>query len=97
MKITDLYYKNTPMELDWFIELMAQYPNLEFFQPAPVPAPWHVQCRLPNGYLLNVWPHAGKLMIQDEPPVTLWVGAQDLINQTLEREPYEEPDLIEDY
>lgn len=58
------------MEVDWFIDLMAKFPGMEFFQPAPDAAPWHVQCRLDNGELMDFWPHVMKAMIHDEPPVS---------------------------
>lgn len=75
-----LYWKHTPDEIQWFIEMMARHPEAEFFQPSPEQAPWHVQARLPNGVLLNFWPHTGKGMIQDDPPVVLWHEVEALFD-----------------
>lgn len=72
MKTSDLYWKKDPMEVEWFIDLMDKFPDMEFFQPSPEKAPWHVQCRLDNGELMDFWPHVQKAMIHDEPPVVKW-------------------------
>lgn len=67
----NLYWRKSPEELYWFYDLMESFPEIEFFQPAPEKAPWHVQCFLDNGELVNFWPHAVKAMAQCEPPVTV--------------------------
>lgn len=64
-----LYWKKSPVEVEWFEDLMQQHPDLEFFQPNPEKAPWHVQCRVGNGVLINFWPHVRKAMINEELPV----------------------------
>lgn len=64
-----LYWKHIPEEVRWFERFMRQHLDVEFFQPAPDKAPWHVQARLDNGVLINFWPHVVKAMIENDPPV----------------------------
>lgn len=73
--IRDLYWKHTPMEVEWFLDLQLRHPELEFFHPNRELAPWHIQARLDNGELLNFWPHKVKGMIQDRPPVRVGIDA----------------------
>lgn len=73
---TDLYWKHDPMEVDWFLRLQTIFPRIKFFHPNQEKAPWHVQARLDNGVILNVWPHVVKAMIQDMPPAVQ--GAQSV-------------------
>lgn len=53
------YYHKWPHELEnveAFKKFVARNPNVEFFQPSPIAAPWHVQAEV-NGTLLSFWPH----------------------------------------
>lgn len=74
-----LYWKHSEREVEWFISFMDRHRDLSFFQPSPEKAPWHVQCKLDNGVLVNFWPHAFKAMIQDCPPTVSGAEADDLI------------------
>lgn len=62
----DLYWKKTRLEIDWFIELMDEFPMLDFYHPNPVQAPWHVQCKLPSSSaVINIWPHTWKVHMDE--------------------------------
>ena len=80
-----LYWKRSPQEVDWFIPYLEQFEWRQY-------DPWHLQTTLPNGLILNVWPHVRKAMIQDEPPVTRDLEA--LLAEALTRAPFL---LIEDF
>ncbi len=48
-----------------FREIAERFPWLEFKQPSPEKAPWHVQATIScgegmDGIVLNFWPHTGK-------------------------------------
>jgi hypothetical protein len=74
-----LYWKHCPEEVQWFEQFMDRYREVEFFQPAPEVAPWHVQARLDNGVLINFWPHVVKAMIENDPPVRKGIAAIDIL------------------
>lgn len=67
MKLSDLHSGEGKLHnlrncLD-FITLVESYPELRFFQPSPLKAPWHWQVILRNDMCpiyLNFWPHKGK-------------------------------------
>jgi hypothetical protein len=48
-----------------FRRIVMTYPELTFFQPSPIKAPWHWQVRLEcaDGVpaVVNFWPHKGKV------------------------------------
>ena len=76
-----------------FRGLMARFPQLNFHQPSPEKAPWHVQCQV-GGIILNFWPHTGKAQREYCPSVVGWSAAETLIEGVL-AEAEEEVDLIE--
>lgn len=56
--------------IEEFNEIAARFPWLEFFQPNPEKAPWHVQALVSKGIgngdiILNFWPHTGKAQRED--------------------------------
>lgn len=42
-----------------FKKFVRSNPSVQFFQPQPTKAPWHVQAEV-NGQLLSFWPHMMK-------------------------------------
>jgi hypothetical protein len=48
-----------------FKKFVERNPNVEFRNPSPVAAPWHVQATV-NGVLINFWPHKMKGQIDGE-------------------------------
>lgn len=89
-----LYWKRSRHEVEYFYELMREFSHVKFFQPSPDRAPWHVQARLPNGELINFWPHARKAMLENEPPVSL--DPRGLLIEALARPPVDTSPLVED-
>ena len=65
-----------------FRGLMARFPQIEFFQPSPEKAPWHVQANI-CGTVLNFWPHTAKAQREYCPSVVGWAAAEVLIEETL--------------
>lgn len=59
--ITYFYHTDEQRDLCWeFLELMEEFPDVDFFQPNREKAPWHVQAILeaePEPIELNFWPH----------------------------------------
>lgn len=66
------------MNARFYVKHPAQWPNVEefssmtleladidFFQPAPVSAPWHWQA-IVNGVTFNFWPHRNRWSIESE-------------------------------
>lgn len=45
--------------VDLFKRLMAEFPEVKFFQPDFVQQPWHIQTCI-NGTFYNFWPHKMK-------------------------------------
>ncbi len=51
--------------IEEFRKIAERFPWLEFKQPSPKKAPWHVQAIISrgegmDGIVLNFWPHTGK-------------------------------------
>jgi hypothetical protein len=48
-----------------FLDVVDMFPQVKFYQPSPVKAPWHWQAKWPcaDGVdaVLNFWPHKGKV------------------------------------
>lgn len=56
------YYSKCPYHEEnvaAFKKFVRANPSVEFFQPQPTKAPWHVQAKI-NGQLLSFWPHMMK-------------------------------------
>jgi hypothetical protein len=69
--LADLYYKNLGQRVNCeaFMRGVVEHyaPHLTFYQPQPMIAPWHVQCRLPvSGEVVNFWPHKLKVHREGE-------------------------------
>ena len=69
---------------DQFDLLVECYPNIRFFQPSPVKAPWHVQAFLDDGsdepIELNFWPHKAKGQRRPERAVDGWSAVHVMIS-----------------
>ena len=48
-----------------FSIMMLELADVEFFQPAPVSAPWHWQAVV-HGTTFNFWPHRNKWNVEGE-------------------------------
>lgn len=46
-------------DVEAFSLMMLELADVEFYQPAPVVAPWHWQASV-NGVTFNFWPHRNK-------------------------------------
>ena len=57
----DFYREN----VETFKQIVSENPEMEFFQPSPHVAPWHVQAII-NGMVLNFWPHKLKVQVEGE-------------------------------
>jgi hypothetical protein len=57
----EYYHKNAYEQenVEAFKKFVAANSKVDFFQPAPDRAPWHVQAKV-NGRLLSFWPHMMK-------------------------------------
>lgn len=69
---------------------------IDFFQPSPERAPWHVQGRvkpgaLRSGYtpLVNLWPHRGVAHVQGRASVEGEAAIRELLVSVLDDEPVE--------
>lgn len=79
-----------------FESLTHQFPEIEFFQPSPEKAPWHVQAILhsePEPIIFNFWPHKEKGQRQPFPAVEGIYAIEALIYEALEDAA--EPDTFE--
>lgn len=62
------YFHKYPHELEHieaFKKFVAQNPTVEFFQPQPLKAPWHVQA-IVEGTFINFWPHRLKVQVDGQ-------------------------------
>ena len=75
-----------------FERLMAMNNDVEFWQPRPLEAPWHVQAQV-NGTIMNFWPHLLKGNIGGEAAVVGYRKLQSLIGRARAGD---DPDLIEE-
>lgn len=73
---------------DGFRELTYRFPQLEFYQPSPEKAPWHVQTIV--GYELagtsitiNFWPHTGKSQREYCKAVVGWDKAEEVLKDCI--------------
>lgn len=95
MEIKYFYRKGLEGNVEAFKKIVADNPDLEFFQPNSELSPWHVQASI-NGNLLSFWPHVLKGCLDGYKAV---VGAQAicaLIEKTRLLPEYAEPELFED-
>lgn len=76
--------------IDDFNAIRNRYSWLEFFQPQPEKAPWHVKVALGFGehgeetIHLNFWPHLGKAQRSGEKPVIGYEETRRMITQAIE-------------
>ncbi len=88
-----------PLASEYFDDIVASYPNLKFYQPAPDKAPWHVQCVLDvegeDDIVLNFWPHKMKGQRQPLHAVEGVAAMHALIEEALRDQADEPFDVIE--
>lgn len=95
MEIEYFYRRGLEGNVEAFKRIVADNPDLEFFQPNPKSSPWHVQVYI-NGNLISFWPHVLKGCLDGHKAV---VGAQairTLIEKARLLPEYAEPELFDD-
>lgn len=83
------YYRDTfeRENCEQFEMLTDCYPDIHFFQPSPIKAPWHIQAFLDDGsdepIELNFWPHKAKGQRRPEKAVEGWASIHAVIASAL--------------
>lgn len=70
-----------------FENFMARYEWVKFYQPQPVKAPWHVQCKIETSaapIIINFWPHKAKAQRDGEPSVAGWDAIRLLMSLAID-------------
>lgn len=85
---------------DEFDRIVADHPDIRFFQPSPHKAPWHVQAIIDDGsddpIELNFWPHKAKAQRKPLRSVEGLDAIRDTIRQAMQDAAAFEPfDVIE--
>jgi hypothetical protein len=80
-----------------FEGIVFDHPDIHFFQPSPIKAPWHVQAILPGAepIVLNFWPHKMKGQRQPFPAIEGVAKVRSIIAQAIQDAKEEPFDVIE--
>lgn len=95
------YYRpdyETAQNCEAFDAIIRQFPQIEFFQPSPGKAPWHVQAVIETDgepIILNFWPHRLKCQRQPLRSVEGTLAIIGIIEGALEDAQEETFDVIE--
>lgn len=95
---TPQFYVKRPEQwgnIEEFITLMREFPEMGFFQPNSFLAPWHWQ-GVARGQTFNFWPHLCKWSQNGERGRNGWGDAKKAIKLALSTEPDLDHPLLED-